>query len=99
MVHQDAMEVGAADSVRCPARKLSLGLRAVAHETNAAKRIRNALGNGDAELTQGLDSIRHEPFAAGLVDRRDRAIRYDHAQTVAARRDGCRQTGRAAANY
>ena len=89
----------APDSVRGSARKRSLGFCAVAHATNSAAWIRFALGNRDAELVQSLNSVRHQSLAAGLVDGRNCAIRYHHAQTVTARRDGRRQTGRSAADY
>src|SRR5208337_1170460 len=99
MIRHDAMQKRAPDSVSGSAWKRSLGFCSVAHETNAAKWIRFALGNRDAELAQGLHSVRHQSLAAGLVDRRNRAIRHHHAQTVTARCDSCRQPGRSAADY
>ena len=99
MVHHDAMQMRAPDSVRGPARKRGLGGHAVAHKTYAAEGIRFALGNRDAELVQRLDAVGHQSLAAGFVDRRNRAVGQHHAQTVTARGDRRRQTGRSAAGY
>ena len=61
----------------------SAGLAAVDTETEAAKR----------DL-----SIRHESFAAGFINGRCCRIRHEHIKPVLPRRNGCCQTGRAAAN-
>lgn len=74
-------------------RKFSLGLCPAADETNAAEGIGFARRNLDAEVAQSFDSIRQKALAARLVDRRKRAIRYDHAQAATARRDRSRQAG------
>src|SRR5208283_715984 len=99
MIQQDTMQIRTPDPVRCSPRKHSLGLDAFANKTNAAKGIRFTFGNRDAELVQRLESVRHQSLAAGLVDRRNGAIRHHYAQTVTTSRDGRCQTGRSAADY
>src|SRR5208282_684569 len=99
VIQQDSMQMGSPDSIRRSARKLSFGFSAGAHETNAAEWIRFAVENRDAEVAESLDSFRHQSFAAGLVDGRNRAVRHDHAQTVATRRDGRRQARWSATGY
>src|ERR1700730_4529812 len=96
MIEHDAMQMRSADAITSSARKVSLSFRASAHETNAAKWI-CLFWNGDAEAVQGIDSVRHQSLAAGLVDRRNCAVRNQYAQTVTARRDGCRQARRSPA--
>src|ERR1700732_3481105 len=99
MFQHDTMQIGTPDSVRGSARERSLGFCAIAHETNPAEGIRFAFGDRDAEVVQRLRSVRHQSLATSLVDRRNRAIRQHHAQTMTARCDGRRQSGRSAANY
>src|ERR1700716_553073 len=93
------MQIGTPDSVRGSARKLSLGFCAVANETNTAEGIRFALGNRDAKLAQSFHSVWHQSLAAGLVDRRNCAIRQHHTQTATARCYGRRQPSRPAADH
>ena len=99
MIRHDAVQMGAPDSVRGSARKPGLGGCAAAHEANAAEGIRFAVGDLDAELVQSLNSIRHQSFAARLVDRRNCAVRHHHAQTVTACGNGGGQAGRSTADH
>jgi hypothetical protein len=99
MIDHGAVQMGPPDPIRGSARKRSLRRRTVAHESNAPEWIRVTLRNRDAESAQRLDAIRHQPFAARLIDRRNSAIRDYHAQPATARCDGRCQTCRSTANY
>src|ERR1700730_3202715 len=93
------MQIGTPNSVSGSARKCSLSFCAVAYKTNTAEWIRFAFGNRDAEVVQSLDSVRHQSLAARLVDRWNRAIGQDYAQTTGARRNSRCQPARSAADY
>jgi hypothetical protein len=66
-------------------------------KANAAKGHRFAGAQRYAHRLQGLDSVRHQPLAAGLIDRRPGII--GHSDTIAPLRGqngGCEAGGAAA---
>src|ERR1700734_2124837 len=55
--------------------------------------------DGDAKAGESAETVRHEAFAASLIDRRARAIGESHLEPFSARSDGGRPTGRGTADY
>ena len=62
-------------------------------EADAAKGVAIGLGEGDAELGQGVAGIRHEAFAAGFVDRDGAGFDDGAGDAALAERDGGGETG------
>src|SRR5260370_4270484 len=65
---------------------------------NTAKRERLLGGvQHDTQTTQRRERIGHQPFAAGLVDRRTRGISHRYVESLQTRCDSRRQSGRSTA--
>lgn len=98
LAHQ-LMQIRATNPIGGSARKFSLSFCATAHETNAVERKRFVFRDGDAEVAKSFHSVGHQAFAARLVDRGDRSIRENHAETETPRGDGACEARGSAANY
>jgi hypothetical protein len=75
------------DATHCdavPSRKIRLRCATVSDKTNAAKRERLLGIDGDAQLAERLERIRHQAFAAGLIDGRLSGIRNDDVESFQA---------------
>jgi hypothetical protein len=92
------MQNGAAHAERMAFRKHGLKGNAAVHESNAAKRLRIRVVQGNAETAQHGQTIGHQSFTAYFVDRRARAIGKCDMQSPVARGDGRSQPGGSPSN-
>jgi hypothetical protein len=80
-------------------RKYGVRRRIQSHETNSAKRVGLAQRYANPQSFQGRKTIRHQSFAAGLIDRRPHPIGDDHTKPALPRGNGCCQSCGPTANY
>ena len=92
-IDHDFVQRGAAQAKAGTGAKFRLGGQAAGAETDAAKRMACRLPDRDAQRARGGDAVRHDAFAAGLVDGRAAAIGHGDVETEPPGGDRGSQTG------
>jgi hypothetical protein len=92
------MQPDAAHCNAAIARKVRRHGPALADKTNSAKRERLAGIERDTQPAERIERIRHQAFAASLVDGRLRGVGDNYVETFEPRGDGSGQARRPAAD-
>jgi hypothetical protein len=87
-LEQAAMKNRAADADRRDAGEGRFGVEMTIDEADPVERKHVIVAERDSEALQCRNAVGHEPFTAGLVDRRTRTVGDDHAESPQASGDG-----------
>lgn len=99
MFHQDAMQASPAHPTRKSGWKIGSHRGAAIVEANTAEGKRGSPIEMHADIRQGSQRIRHEPFAASLVGGGRGAIQNGDLATFAAQRNSRRESRRSSADH